>query len=208
MPVLELYHYWRSSCSWRVRWALNHKKIAYKDIAVDLVKGEQRTPEFLAKNPSGFVPCLKIGDRYLSESLAIIEWIEESYPQNPLLPEDPASRAVVRQLAMTIAAGTQPIQNLKVQKYVSNDQKAGQKFAKHWINEGLKVYEEIASQHAGTYSFGGSITIADLCLIPQAYNGLRFGVDLSQYPIVERIYNCCRQLDDCIKAAPESYQPK
>jgi len=207
MSDLELYHYWRSSCSWRVRWALNYKNVPYKDIAVNLVKGEQTKQDFLKKNPSGHVPCLLVGKQPLGESMAILEWIEETYPKNPLLPKDPFSRAIVRQLALTIAAGTQPIQNLKVQKHISTDAKVGQKFAKYWIEQGLQVYEKIAAQHAGTYSFGGELTIADLCLIPQVYNALRFGVDMSQFPISQRIYSHCRKLNSCVQAAPESYQP-
>jgi len=207
MADLKLYHYWRSSCSWRVRWALNHKNVPYTDIAVNLVKGEQNDPEFLKKNPAGHVPCLLVGKQPLGESMAILEWIEETYPQNALLPKDPISRAIVRQLALTIVAGTQPIQNLKVQRYISTDAKIGQKFAKYWIAEGLKVYENLAAQHAGTYSFGGELTIADLCLVPQVYNALRFNVDMGQFPTSQRVYNHCRKLTDCIKAEPESYQP-
>src|SRR5947209_1533710 len=108
---LTLYHYWRSSCSWRVRWGLALKGLAYESVAVDILAGEQRSQAYLAKNPAGFLPTLVVDGRPFAESLAILEWLDETVPAPPLLPRDPLQRLTVRQLAMTIVAGTQPLQN-------------------------------------------------------------------------------------------------
>ena len=201
---IELFHYWRSSCSYRVRWALALKNIPYKSTPINLLKNEHQNASFLQKNPSGLVPSLVVSGEVLNESLAIIEWLEETYPQVNLLPKDPLSRAKVRELSYAIACSIQPIQNLKVMRYISHDQKERAAFAKHWINEGLFPLEAKLQKTAGTYSFGGQITMADLCLVPQIYNALRFNVDMSLYPIANRIYHNCLKTKECEAAAPHN----
>jgi maleylacetoacetate isomerase len=201
---LVLYHYWRSSCSWRVRWSLAHKNIAYKSVAVDLLTTQQQSRDFLAKNPAGYVPCLEIDGTPLAESLAILEWLEEAYPEKPLMPVDPMSRAFVRQLCLTIVAGTQPLQNLKAQKYFSSDEAVRRAYTQYWITQGLEIYESLINKGAaGTFSFGGQLSIADLCLIPQCYNAERFGVDLGQFPKIKGIYTKCMLLPACKKSSPD-----
>jgi maleylacetoacetate isomerase len=204
----ELFHYWRSSCSWRVRWALNIKGIAYKSTPVNLLKGEHKSPTYLAMNPSAFVPTLMVDGSPMAESASIMEWLDETIPTPALLPQDSNSRAHVRQLMNTIQAGTQPIQNLAVQKYVSDDPVEKQKFACHWITKGFEVYEELLRRgNPGTYSFGAQITMADLCLIPQVYNANRFGVDMNLFPLIDGINKRCLATKECDDAVPEN-QPQ
>ncbi|BBM85868.1 maleylacetoacetate isomerase [Candidatus Uabimicrobium amorphum] len=199
---LKLYHYWRSSSSWRVRWALEIKKIKYESIAVNLLKKEQQSAEYIAKNASGFVPCLEINGQPFGESLAIIEWLEEQYPEPSLLPKDRHERLKVRQLALIIAAGTQPLQNLAAQVYYSPDKEKRKEYAQHWINAGFASYEATMSA-TSNYSFGNTITLADLCLLPQCYNALRFGVELEKYPNIFRVYNNCIELESYQNSHPD-----
>lgn len=204
-PSLHLYHYWRSSCSWRLRWALNLKGLNYDQTPVNLLKDEHQTPEYLRMNPSGAVPTLKINGVPVSESLAIMEWLDEIKPTPPLLPRDPFSRLKVRELVDIIVVGTQPIQNLKVQRSVSSDPQERLRFAQHWIEAGLHAYEQrLRSGISGTFSFGGSITMADICLIPQVYNALRFNVDIHRFPLVKGIYDRCLKDPHCDRAAPHN----
>ncbi len=204
MEEITLYHYWRSSCSWRVRWALEIKKAKYNSVTVNLLTGEQRSPEFLKKNPLGFVPCLKVGDAYFAESMAIMEYLEEKFPKNPILPSDPKERMLVRQLSLMIVSGTQPLQNLEVQKFYSSDQKERERGIRHWITRGLSAYEKIVQKSAGSFSVGGSVTMADLCLIPQCYNALRFNVSLDQFPKIKQIYHNSLKDESCDRAAPHN----
>ncbi len=204
---MKLYHYWRSSCSWRIRWALNIKKLDYQLIPVNLLKAEHKTPQYLKLNPSGTVPTLEAGPVKLGDSIAVLEWLEERYPREPLLPQDPHSRAYVRQLTMIIAAFTQPMQNMKSQRYFSNDPQTRVKYAHHWISQGLEAYENLLHLGCpGTFSFGSSVSFADLCLIPQCYNAERFGVSLNRFPLIERINRHCLTLPECVKAHPDQYK--
>lgn len=203
MATPVLYHYWRSSCSWRVRWALALKGVAYESVPVNILNGEQNAPEYLAKNPAGFLPALTVDGRTVGESLAIIEWLEERWPAPALLPKDPLDRLHVRQLALTIAAGTQPLQNPSAIKYYLEDEKARGAAARHFVSRGLKVYEQLLGRgKVGRFSFGDSVTLADLCLIPQVYNAKRFDVDLAGTPQVARIYEACLKTDACERASP------
>ena len=203
---LVLHHYWRSSCSWRVRWALELKKIKYQSIAVNLLNQEHLSSAFLMKNPAGQVPSLSINGENVSESIAILEWLDETYQHYPLLPQDPHDRLIVRGLVQLIASGIQPLQNLKVQKYVSgiNGRQNGKEFASHWILEGFQALEtRLAAGIAGSFSFGGNITMADLALIPQCYNALRFGAPLYRFPLIKSIYDRCIATAECHQSAPE-----
>lgn len=199
---LTLYHYWRSSCSWRVRWALAIKKIPYQSVTVNLLKNEQHSSEYLKKNPLGFVPCLDVGGTVLGESLSILEWIEETYPTPSLLPEDPLLRARARQLSLMVISGIQPLQNLTVQKYYCPDEKKRMEDGKYWITRGLASIETILKNTAGNYCIGEDLTFADLCLIPQCYNAERFEVPLTQFPKINEIYMRCRKLPECKASEP------
>lgn len=204
---LTLHHYYRSSCSWRVRWGLRIKNVPHQLVAVNLLEGEQKSPAYLKINATGFVPCLDISNDQFGESLAILEWLEESYPTPPLLPVTPIERLRVRELCQIIASGTQPLQNLEVQKMISKNRDEQLSWSREWIKKGLQAYELGCSKSAGTYSVGASVTFADLCLIPQVYNALRFQVDLNSFPRIESIYQRCLSLKECQDSAPDRYAP-
>jgi maleylpyruvate isomerase len=178
-----LYSYWRSSAAYRVRIALAWKGIDYEIRAVDLRTGGHRDTGYLGVNPQGLVPCLIDGDAVITQSLAIIEYLEERHPESALLPKDPVKRAKVRASAAVIAADIHPINNLRVLGYLKRecgqDQAALDRWMTHWIAEGFTVLEATAG---APYLFGDRVTMADLCLVPQFYNARRFGIDLSAYP--------------------------
>lgn len=205
-PVL--FSYWRSSCSWRVRTALQLKGVEYEYRAVHLVKdgGEQKTPEYEAKNPQKLVPTLEIDGLVLTQSLAIMEYINERYPDPPLLPEDAAGRARVRALAEMIACDMQPVQNLRVLVYLGADRKM--EWGKHWITEGFVALEKAlaGSPHTGAFCHGDRVTMADICLVPQVYNANRFSVDMDQFPTINRIHAALVELEPFKRAHP-SVQP-
>lgn len=208
MFSLTLHHYWRSSCSWRVRWALELKGLKYKSVHVNLLKQENRREDYLKLHPGGFVPALVSDGFVLNESLAILEWLEENFPAPALLPMLSIDRVKVRQLSLIFVAGVQPLQNLNTQKYFSNDSKKREAWAKKWIIDGLNNFETVVSSCSGKYSFKDSVTFADLCLIPQCYNALRFGIGLESFPIIERIYKTCLKDEACKLSSPDSFKPK
>ena len=183
-----LYSYWRSSCSWRVRIALALKGIEYDIKEIHLLRdgGEQNKQDYIEVNPFRGVPTFVQGDFSISQSLAIIEYLEEKYPETyNLLPKSPEARAQVRKLALAVACDIQPLQNLKVLIEVGEANKMA--WGKKWIAQGLAALEKYLEKTAGVYSFGDNITLADLCLVPQVYNANRFGVDMSQFPIISRV---------------------
>jgi len=181
----RLHNFWRSGASWRVRIALHWKKIDYEYIAVNLTKGEQKEEKYASKNPSMLVPALEIDGHTLTESIAIIEYLDETRPDHPLLPKNPYERAKVRQISETIASGIQPLQNLKVLNYIGEKK---MEWAKHWVTSGFESLEKILHETSGKYCFGDSITMADCCLVPQVYSANRFGVDMSKFPIIARVH--------------------
>ncbi len=199
---LTLYQYWRSSCSWRVRWVLALKGLDYESVPINLLKEEQKTPEFLHINPSGNVPALMVGSKVLTESMAIIEWLDEVYPQCPVLPKDPWQRAEARELALMIAAGTQPLQNLKVTQHYSEDTKKREAWIQHFIVLGLTAFEAKLASHKGEYCLGFEVSLADIFLVPQVYNALRFQIEMRRFPRAEAIYKHCIKTDACEMAAP------
>jgi len=206
-PVL--YSYFRSSASWRVRIALAYKGIEYDYKAVNLIKdgGQQLTEEYRELNPMRQVPTLVIDGVILAQSLPIIEYLEETRPDKKLLPQDPAKRAQARQIAEMINSGIQPIQNLAVLKLVgewTGDESKKATWAKHWITNGLQGVEKMLSRTAGRFCVGDEVTIADLCLIPQMYNATRFGVDLSPFPLINRVVDECGKLEAFQKAEASS----
>eukprot|EP01013_Petalomonas_cantuscygni_P016482 TRINITY_DN33492_c0_g1_i1.p1 TRINITY_DN33492_c0_g1~~TRINITY_DN33492_c0_g1_i1.p1 ORF type:complete len:272 (-),score=63.20 TRINITY_DN33492_c0_g1_i1:249-1040(-) len=192
-----LFSYWRSSASWRVRIALNLKGKSFDYVPVNLLKGEQRSDEHCARNPMCVVPALKTkrssgdGDVVITQSLPIIEYLDTRIPEPPLLPpvDQPEDRATVRALAEMINSGVQPVQNLYVLKHVGEllgDDAKGP-WAKWAITHGLAGFERAIAKTAGKYCFGDTVTLPDLCLVPQMFNARRFGVDLTQFPTATRV---------------------
>lgn len=207
---LVLYHYWRSSASWRVRWGLELKRVAHRKVAVDLLSSQEKQEDYLEKNPAGYLPCLLVGERALGESLSILEWLEENYPEPSLMAGDSFLRATIRQLAETINSGTQPLQNLDVQRKISEDKAAQAEWTRHWIMRGLGVYEKIlgsVSREGMPFSVSTHPTIADLCLIPQCYSALRFQVPLEEFPICKSIYEYALGTPECAASHPDAFQP-
>lgn len=188
-----LYHYYRSSSSWRVRWALELKGLSYTAIAVNLLKSEQQQEGYLAKNPLGLVPALELDGHLLAESVAILEYLEERFATPALLPKDPLGRARVRQLVQIISADTQPLQNLSVLRHIGKldpSAEAPKEWARHYISRGFTAYEALLNKPdwpRGVYSHGDTLSMAELCLIPQCYNARRQGMDLGSWPRIAAI---------------------
>ncbi|RLV61520.1 maleylacetoacetate isomerase [Parashewanella curva] len=215
---MKLYGYWRSSAAYRVRIALNLKGLQAEHISVHLVKdgGQQHKPEYIDLNPQELVPTLVIkntaseSELKLTQSLAIIDYLEQVAPDVNLLPKSAASRAVVNSMALLVACDVHPLNNLGILQYLSNELEVSdeQKSAwyHHWIHKGFKALEVLLEQHSGQYCFGDSVTLADVCLIPQVYNAKRFNVPLDDYPNINRIWDNCNQLDSFKMALPENQE--
>jgi maleylpyruvate isomerase len=207
---MKLHNYFRSSASYRVRIALNLKGLPYEYVPLHLVKdgGGQNTAQFKALNPEGLIPVLIDDGHALTQSLAIIEYLEETHPQPPLLPRDPLDRAYVRAIALSIACEIHPLNNLRVLKYVKNTLNAGEEgkdtWYRHWCKNGLEAVEAQVVKHrkAGRFCLGDTPTMADACLVPQWANALRFNTDVSGCPLLERIVTNCQQLEAFANAAP------
>lgn len=210
---LVLHHYWRSSSSWRVRWALAHKGLAYESNAIDLLSGAQREAAYVAnKSPMGLVPCLEVDGRPLTESVAIVEWLEDVRPEPALYPRDPWARARVRQLVEFVNAGTQPLQNLGVNRRHSSDATEQKLWARHWIERGLTAIErELAQLRAeglgGRHAVGDALTAADMFLAPQVYNARRFEVDLAPFPLLLAVEEAALATESAKAAHPDRFQP-
>ncbi len=204
---MKLHGYFRSSASYRVRIALNLKGLRAEHLSHHLPKGEQRAPAFLAINPQGLVPALEsdAGD-VLIQSLAIIEWLDETHPEPPLLPNDPLRRAKVRAFAQAVACEIHPVQNLKVLARLRElglpDDKVTEWAA--WANrEGLTACEKLVANEPGPFCFGGAPTLADLCLVPQLANARRFGVDVSAFPRLLKAEAAAKAMQAFADAAPD-----
>ncbi len=206
---MKLYGYWRSSASYRLRIALNLKGIKREEVEINLLDGEHRGPEYLAVNPQGLVPAIEEGGRIFGQSLAILEYLEETHPDPPLLPSEPVERARVRQLALLIACEIHPLQNSGVRQHLRKahdfDSNAEDAWVKHWILNGLAALEALVAGHpeTGAFCHGDTPTLADICLVPQLYNARRGGCDLAPYPSLVRIDEKCLGLDAFARAAPE-----
>ena len=207
---MKLYSYYRSSASYRVRIALNLKGLAYDSVPVSLLDNAQRAPEYLSKNPQGLVPALLDGEQLLTQSLAICEYLEETYPQPALLPNDAIGRARVRALALSIACDIHPLNNLRVLRRLeaqfAADQAGKDAWYQHWIQSGFEAFEQQIQSTHGQYCFGDTVTLADLALVPQVYNARRFNCDLSAYPTMLAIEQRCLALDAFARATPEAVQ--
>jgi maleylacetoacetate isomerase/maleylpyruvate isomerase len=207
---MKLYNYFRSSASFRVRIALAVKGLPYDYLPVHLVKGEQKQPQYAEVSVSGLVPTLELDDgRLLSQSMAIIEYLDEVQPQPPLMPRDPFHRAQVRALAQVIACEIHPLNNLRVLKYLVRDLKVEEEakntWYRHWVRTGLETYEaELARLPQGIYSFGDQPTLADCCLVPQIFNGQRFNVDFSGLPRTMAAFDACMKHPAFQQAQPSN----
>lgn len=200
-PVL--YSYFRSSCSWRVRIVLAHKGIEYDTKPIHLLNQEQVSDEYKQLNPMGQVPALVVNDRTLTQSLSIMEYLEEAYPQKPLLPKDLLLRAKVREVCEIIGSGIQPLQNLSVLQKVGEGK---MEWGHFYINKGFVALEQVLAKSAGKYSVGDEISFADCCLVPQVFNANRFKVDMAAFPTISRVHDALSSLET-FKAAHPTNQP-
>lgn len=225
---MKLYGYWRSSAAYRVRIALNLKGIDAEQLSVHLVRdgGEQHFAPYKALNPLALVPTLvlenpldftgkadvntqavQMSSEVLSQSLAMLEYLDETFPDSPLLPNNALDRAHVRAMALTVACEIHPLNNLRVLQYLSHTLGQGDAvknaWYQHWVATGFNALENLLERHSGRYSFGDQVTLADLCLVPQVYNAQRFNVDLTPYPHILRVWAECNQLAAFADAAPE-----
>lgn len=213
MSDVTLYSYHKSSCAWRVRIALNLKKIAYKYEAIALeagATGGQFTPAFKSLNPSCQVPVLLIDGESMHESVAISEYLQETRPTPTLYPGDASTRVKIRQIVELINSGIQPKQNLATTTVLVNDfthdKGSRVKWAAYWNTKGLTILEEMLSKTAGKYCVGDHISFADCCLVPQVYSAFRYEVDVKQFPIVWRLFSDLIQMEE-VAAAHEHQQP-
>lgn len=209
---LVLYDYWRSSASYRVRIALNLKGLPYTGHSVHLVQdgGQQHAPDYLALNPQQLVPSLVDGDLVLTQSLAIMEYLEEKWPMPPLLPADRAGRARVRALALVVACDVHPLGNLRVLQYLQGeldvDEERRKEWSRHWIATGFAALEAMLAGDPATGRFchGDTPGMADVLLVPQVYNARRWHLPMDAYPTISRIDQACQSLEAFRNAAPEA----
>jgi len=206
---MQLYGYFRSSAAFRVRIALNLKKLDYDNAPVHLRRGDQGKPEFLGVNPQGLVPALATDGQTLIQSLPIIEYLDETHPEPPLLPRDAAGRARVRALAAIVACDIHPLNNLRVLRYLhrslGQDEAAVAAWYNHWIEEGFRPFERLLADDSrtGRFCHGDSPGLADIALVPQVVNAERYRLDLAPYPTITRIFEACMMLDAFAAAHPQ-----
>ena len=210
---MKLYSYWRSTSSWRVRIALHWKGIAHEIVPVHLLEGggQQHQADYLARNPMAQVPLLELdqGDtvpgavRRIGQSMAILAYLEERFPEPALLPGDPYLRARARQLAELVASGIQPLQNLSVTQYLDAQGHDSKAWLRHWVGRGIRAFEETSRETRGSFCVGDQVSWADVCLIPQLYSARRFGVDLSEVPALLAIEERCQEMEAFRRAAPD-----
>jgi maleylacetoacetate isomerase len=208
-PVL--FDYYRSSASYRVRIALNLKRVDYHTVPIDLLNGEQREPAYRASNPQAFVPMLEVDGRRITQSLAIIHYLDAAYPEPALVPQDPFDRAHVAAMALTIACDIHPLNNLRVLKYLvgplGQEEAAKNAWIARWIGQGFEALEALAAEQSGHFLFGDAPSLADICLVPQMYNARRFNVPLDAYPTLVRADAEAAKLDAFVAAHPDKVAP-
>lgn len=209
---MKLYAYFRSSAAYRTRIAVNLKGIECETVNVDLrqTANDQHKPEYLAINPHGLVPALFVDGTTIAQSLAIIEYLDETHPEPPLLPRSPVDRARVRAMALAVACDMHPLNNLRVLNYLrsplEHDEETVNAWYRHWIAVGFSGLEQEARRATGNgrHMFGSAVTIADVCIVPQMYNARRFKCDIEPYPTLRRICAHLEGLPAFAKAAPEA----
>ena len=205
---MRLYDYYRSSCSYRVRIALNWKQLLFDKVAIDLLKEEHHTADYQMLNPQNLVPALDDHGQCITQSLAILEYLEETHPTPALLPETPYERAQVRSLSLMIACDIHPLNNLRVLNTLRHEWQADSshitQWYHHWLREGFAAIEKKLSDHPRKkpFCYGDQVTLADICLIPQVYNALRYAFSLEPYPIIGAINQHCLSLPAFAKAKP------
>lgn len=207
---MKLHGYFRSSAAFRVRIALNLKGLDYDQASIHLRRGEQRAPDYLKLNPQALVPALVDGDLVLTQSLATIEYLDETYPNLPLLPNTRDGRARVRALAQIVACEIHPLGNLRVLQYLAKelkqDEPAVQRWFNHWIALGFGAFESLIAGHpeTGRFCHGDQPTLADICLVPQVFNAKRYDLDLKPYPTLMRIFESCMAVPAFDRAQPDN----
>ena len=210
---MKIHGYFRSSAAYRVRIALNLKSLECETALVNLQAGDQSSSAYRAINPQGRVPALEVDDQVLVQSLAILEYLDETFPAQPLLPTEPLAKARVRGLANIIACDIHPLNNLAVLNYLKDDLSVDEEsrtlWYQHWVRQGFEGMEPLLAQSSETGKFchGDTPGLADVCLVPQVFNAQRFNCDLSPYPTIGRIYEACTALEAFDKAQP-SNQPE
>lgn len=204
---MKLYSYFRSTAAYRVRIALNLKGLAYDYVPVNLLRAEQKSEGYLSRNPQGLVPALETerGD-IIAQSMAILEWLEETHPEPALLPDDPVQRARVRSIASNIACDIHPLNNIAILNYLRSELHAGDSeihaWYCAWVRRGFDAIEQTLDGTSGTFCFGDTPTLADCCLVPQVFNADRFDVATDDYPHIRRINDHCLTLEAFADAAP------
>jgi maleylacetoacetate isomerase len=211
MTMPRLFDYFRSSASYRVRIALNLKGVENERTAISLLEGAHKAADYVALNPQALVPTLEIDGHRLTQSLAIIDYLEATRPEPPLLPADPADAAHVRALALAIACDIHPLNNLRLLKYLKDEldqpQEARDAWYRHWVAEGFAALEAMAAPRAGRFLFGDSPTLADLCLVPQMFNARRLETPLDAYPTLVRADAEANRLEAFAAAHPDRVAP-
>jgi len=210
--ALRLHTYWRSSAAFRVRIVLALKGLGYESVPRHLLRdgGEQRQADYLALNPQGLVPALEHDGFVVGQSLAICEYLEECFPEPPLLPALPRDRAAVRAMSLAVACDVHPLNNLRVQQYLRDElgqeEEAVTRWVRHWIATGFGALETLVGRHSGDgrHCFGGSVTLADACLVPQVYNARRAGLDLASWPRLAAVTSHLESLPAFEAARPEA----
>ncbi|KAE9549768.1 hypothetical protein FO519_007019 [Halicephalobus sp. NKZ332] len=197
-----LYNYWRSSCSWRIRIALNLKGIEYEYKPIDIFADEHKTPEFLSINPRSLVPLLNFDGKMMADSVAIMEYLDERFPdKNPFLPKSIDEKFVVRSLVNAVTSNIQPVQNMGILRIVGEgDYKKGENFAKKVIELRFNALEKELEKTSGKFTFGDRLTMADIVVPPQVHNAVRYGVDMSKYPTLTRLNESLSQIPEFSKA--------